>query len=103
MADAYSVAHARDVWLRRGYAPSYPHPSPHKAARTSVRVRGVNNRMGSGLAVGRTLKCERTGFWVGLQIAPRGGRMACGACVQRILRVVFAQFRVWVVLAGICG
>ena len=26
--------------------------------------------MGSGLAVGRTLKCERTGFWVGLQIAP---------------------------------
>lgn len=50
-----------------------------------------------------TLKCERTGFWIALQIAPRGGWMACGACVQRILRAIFAQFRVWVVLAGICG
>ena len=64
---------------------------------------GVNNRRGSGLAVGSTLKCERTGFWAGLQIAPQ---LAVGArCVpfSRVLRAVFAQFCVWVVLSGSCG
>lgn len=43
----------------------------------------VNNRMGSGHALSSTLKCERTGFWVGLQIAP-----------QRAGGVRYAPFRV---------
>lgn len=46
---------------------------------------------GSGLAVGRTLKCERTGFWVGLQIAPL--RAVGARCVPFSLRGAYSACR----------